>query len=229
MAAKVRDYALSELYYLQNDPEIAPAFHAEMQNWGLPKDEFVDNGNFPFQFYVREARRMVGQYVLRESDITQDRYKPDGICEGSYGVDCHAIQELTIDGKKVIDHTPHINVAGYDIPYACLTPQDKPGLPTNLLVPVCLSTTHVAYCSVRMEPVYMMLGHAAERRFIWPWPTRRARKKSMSGSCANCCAKKARSLIPITNRWSRSAGLRLTRRWVNRCSSRRRPSRREIR
>ncbi len=155
--ARHRDYFLSLLYFLQNDPGLPAAFLADAQQWGLPKDEFADNSHFPFQLYVREARRMVGSYVLRESDLTQNRHKPDGVCAGSYGVDCHVVQRLMINGKLVADRTPHISVEPYDIPYACLTPRE----PGNLLVPVCLSATHVAYCSLRMEPTYMMLGHAA--------------------------------------------------------------------
>lgn len=152
-----RDYFLSLLYYLQNDPELPEKFRADAQNWGLPKDEFVDNGHFPHQIYVRESRRMLGRYVLRESDLTTDRYKPDGICAGSYGIDCHWVQLLLHEGQLIRDQNAGCALRPYDIPYACLTPFE----PGNLLVPVCLSTTHVAYCSVRMEPVYMMLGHAA--------------------------------------------------------------------
>jgi hypothetical protein len=157
--ARHRDYFLSLLYWLQNDPELPEAFLADAQQWGLPKDEFTDSGHFPFQLYVREARRMTGSYVLRESDLTQNRLKPDGVCAGSYGVDCHVVQRLMINGKPVADRTPHISVQPYDIPYACLTPPATG--PGNLLVPVCCSATHVAYCSLRMEPTYMMLGHAA--------------------------------------------------------------------
>ncbi len=161
IAKKYHDHFLSGLWYLQNDPSLPKEWLENMKHWGLPKDEFVDNGNFPFQLYVRQARRMVGEYVLTEKDLTQNRYKPDAICAGSYGVDCHAVREVTVDKKKVMDLTPHYYVSGYDIPYATLVPKDEPGQPKNLLVPVCLSTTHVAYCSVRMEPVYMMLGQAA--------------------------------------------------------------------
>ncbi len=157
IAARIRDYFQSRLYYLQNDPELPEAFRTETRTWGLPKDEFTDNGHFPFQLYVREARRMVGRYVLSEKDLTQDRYKPDGVCAGSYGVDCHTVQEVLNDGKLEKDHTRHVSLSNYAIPYACLTPVD----PENLLIPVCLSATHVAYCSLRMEPVYMMLGQAA--------------------------------------------------------------------
>jgi hypothetical protein len=157
IANRIRDYFQSRLYYVQNDPELPEAFRNETRTWGLPKDEFTDNGHFPFQLYVREARRMIGRYVLSEKDLTQDRYKADSVCAGSYGVDCHTVQEVLGDGNLEKDHTRHVSVDNYAIPYACLTPVE----PGNLLVPVCLSATHVAYCSLRMEPVYMMLGHAA--------------------------------------------------------------------
>lgn len=157
IAARHRDYFLSLLWYLQNDPTLPESFRADAQNWGLSKDEFADNGHFPFQLYIREGRRMVGRYVLRQSDLTDNRKKPDSICAGNYDIDCHVVQFLEVDGKRRLDRTLYRAVDAYDIPYACLTPQ-KPG---NLLVPVCLSATHVAYCSLRMEPVYMMLGHAA--------------------------------------------------------------------
>ncbi len=155
--ARHRDYFLSLLYYLQNDPDLPTAFHAEAQNWGLPLDEFTDNGHFPHQIYVREARRMLGRYVLTERDLTVDRYKPDGVCAGSYGIDCHTVQEVLHEGKRGHEGNLGGAVRPYDIPYACLTPHEV----ENLLVPVCLSASHVAYSSVRMEPVYMMLGHAA--------------------------------------------------------------------
>jgi hypothetical protein len=157
IAARIRDNVQSRLYYFQNDPELPEAFRTEARTWGLPKDEFADNGHFPFQLYVREARRMVGRYVLREQDLTQDRWKPDGIATGGYGIDCHVVQHLRENGRLVPEHTRHVACNNYDIPYASLTPPDV----ENLLVPVCCSTTHVAYCSLRMEPVYMMLGHAA--------------------------------------------------------------------
>lgn len=162
LAQKNKDYYLSELYYLQHDTQsLSASFYADAQNWGFPKDEFKDTDGFPFQMYIREARRMVGSYLLTETDATQNRYKPDGVTSGSYGVDCHIIQRLLINGKSFVDHTPHVALSPYDIPYGCLTPSATAGLPGNLLVSVCISATHVPYCSIRMEPVYMMLGHAA--------------------------------------------------------------------
>ena len=157
IAGRIRDRALSLLYYLQNDPELPEAFRNESRKWGLPADEFADSGHFPFQLYVREARRMAGAYVLRENDLTQDRWKPDGIATGSYGIDCHVVQMLRENDRLVPEHTRHVTNNNYDIPYRSLVPPDV----ENLLVPVCCSATHVAYCSLRMEPVYMMLGEAA--------------------------------------------------------------------
>lgn len=157
IAATIRDRALSLLYYTQNDPDLPEAFREESRKWGLPKDEFADSGHFPFQLYVREGRRMVGAYVLREQNLTQDRWKADGVATGSYGIDCHQVQMLRENGHLVPEHTRHVANDNYDIPYRSLVPPDV----ENLLVPVCCSATHVAYCSLRMEPVYMMLGHAA--------------------------------------------------------------------
>ena len=155
--AKHRDYFLSMLYYLQNDPALPESFREDAKNWGLPKDEFADTGHFPFQLYIRESRRMLGKYILREQDLTENRQKADGICAGNYGIDCHGVQFIMVNGKRLIERTRHRSVDPYDIPYSSLVPIE----PGNLIVPVCISATHVAYCSLRMEPVYMMIGHAA--------------------------------------------------------------------
>lgn len=155
--AKHRDYFLSMLYYLQNDPALPESFREDAKNWGLPKDEFADTGHFPFQLYIRESRRMLGKYILREQDLTENRQKADGICAGNYGIDCHGVQFTMVNGKRLIERTRHRSVDPYDIPYSSLVPIE----PGNLIVPVCISATHVAYCSLRMEPVYMMIGHAA--------------------------------------------------------------------
>ncbi|WAC18554.1 FAD-dependent oxidoreductase [Luteolibacter sp. SL250] len=155
--AKHRDYYLSMLYYLQNDPALPESFRKDAMNWGLPKDEFQDTGHFPFQLYIRESRRMLGKYILREQDLTENRQKADGICAGNYGIDCHGVQFTMVNGKRIIERTRHRSVEPYDIPYSSIVPIE----PGNLIVPVCLSSTHVAYCSLRMEPVFMMIGHAA--------------------------------------------------------------------
>lgn len=100
---------------------------------------------------------MIGRYVLREQDVTEERHKPDGICLGSYNIDCHAVQRLSGPSGWMMEGFLDAPTQPYEIPYRCLTPSS----PSNLLVTVCMSATHVAYCTVRMEPVYMMVGHAA--------------------------------------------------------------------
>jgi PKD repeat protein len=162
IAQNLEDYEESAFYFLQHDTaSLSPAFFIDAQKWGFPRDEFTETGGFPFQLYVREARRMVGPYVLTQADITQNRYKTNGVCSASYGLDCHIIQYLTENGVTYLDTTPSLGLPAFDIPYPCLTPSTATGQPGNLLVPVCLSSTHVAFDAVRTEPVYMMLGQAA--------------------------------------------------------------------
>ena len=125
--ARHRDYFLSLLYYLQNDPELPAAFHADAQNWGLPLDEFTDNGHFPFQIYVREARRMLGRYVLSERDLTARSLQARRHLRRSYGIDCHWVSGVP-DEHGHIMHEGGMHGGGavrpYDIPYACLTPHE---------------------------------------------------------------------------------------------------------
>ena len=149
------------LWFLQNDPRVPAAYREPMQAWGLPKDEFTDNGHWPHQLYVREARRMIGEHVMTEHECAGRRVVADGIGLGSYGMDSHVVQ-------RYVDAAGHVrnegNIGGpvpkpYPISYRSLTPQRSEC--ENLLVPVCMSATHVAYGSIRMEPVYMIMGQAA--------------------------------------------------------------------
>lgn len=153
------DYVQGFLWFLANDPRVPQALRAEASEWGLAKDEFVDNGNWPYALYVREARRMIGPYVLRQRDLTDEVRKPDSIGMGSFIMDSHAVQRL-VDGEgNVIDEGNwDMAVRPYQIPYRIVTP--KRGQCENLLVPVCVSATHVACGSIRMEPQYMIMGHA---------------------------------------------------------------------
>jgi hypothetical protein len=132
-----------------------------MKAWGLCADEFVDASHWPYQLYVREARRMVGEYVMSQKDIQTELTKPDPIGMGSYNSDSHNVQRRpTEDGSAVENEGDmQVRVSPYQIPYRVLLP--KRAQATNLLVPVCFSATHVAYSTVRMEPQYMILGHAA--------------------------------------------------------------------
>ena len=152
-----RDLWLTFWYMLQNDPSLSPVFRASALKWGLPKDEFVDSGHVSPQLYVREARRMQGRYMMSQKDVQTDRFKEDGIALGSYNIDSHPAQViLTPDGP--VEEGGDIGgwTDPYNIPYRSITPV----APENLLVVVDISATHIAYCTVRMEPVFMMLGQA---------------------------------------------------------------------
>lgn len=159
-----RDLTLGLLWFLQNDPEI-PAGHREIaRRYHLPLDEFGDNGNFPFQLYVREGRRLAGEYTLTEHDMTSrsDRYRghPDTIAIGEFPIDsfpCRKRQpgdRVALEGYLgMLDSVTR----PYEIPYRIMVPRSVDGL----IVPVAASTTHVAFSSIRMEPTWMALGQAA--------------------------------------------------------------------
>ncbi len=153
-------YTQEYLYFMANDPHVPPSLRAEFASWGLAKDEFADNANWPYQLYVREARRMVGEYVMVQKDIQQDLTKPDVIGMGSYNSDSHNVQRFVQeDGAVQNEGNMEVSVSPYQIPYRILLPRRTEA--ENLLVPVCLSATHVTYSTLRMEPVYMIMGHAA--------------------------------------------------------------------
>ncbi len=152
-------YVQGFLYFLANAPRVPKALHDEMANWGLAKDEFNDTGHWPHQLYVREARRMLGAYVMTQADIMDERTKADSIGLGSYNTDSHHVQRVVQpDGSALNEGDFQVRVRPYAIPYRSLVP--RPAECSNLLVPVCMSASHVAYGTVRMEPVYMILGHA---------------------------------------------------------------------
>ena len=154
------DYIQGFLYFLTHDPQVPASLHAEMQPWGLCKDEFTDNGNWPHQLYVRESRRMVGEYVMSQKDIQTDLSKPDVIGMGSYNSDSHNVQRIVnADGFAENEGDMQVAVTPYQIPYSVMLP--KRGEATNLLVPVAFSASHVAYSTLRMEPQYMIIGQAA--------------------------------------------------------------------
>ena len=154
------DYVQGFFYFLQNDPQVPKGLHDEMAPWGLCKDEFTDTGNWPHQLYVRESRRMVGEYVMSQRDIQTELTKPDVIGMGSYNSDSHNIQRIVNDeGFVENEGDMQVPVTPYQIPYRVMLP--KKAEATNLLVPVCFSATHVAYSTLRMEPQYMIIGHAA--------------------------------------------------------------------
>ena len=152
-------YTQGFLYFLANDKRVPEALSKEMNTWGLAKDEFVDTRNWPPQLYVREARRMLGACVMIQADIMDKRHKDDSVGLGSYNTDSHHVQRvLRADGSVLNEGDFQEAVSPYAIPYRCLIP--KPTECENLLVAVCVSASHVAYGTIRMEPVYMILGQA---------------------------------------------------------------------
>lgn len=154
-------YQKGLLYFLQNDPRVPADVHEQMQKWGLPKDEFKDNGNWPHQLYIREARRMIGDFVMTEADALGKTIIPKPIGMGSYTLDSHNIQRyVTEDGY--VQNEGDIGVhpdKPYSIAYGSILPKESEC--NNLLVPVCVSSSHIAYGSIRMEPVFMILGQSA--------------------------------------------------------------------
>lgn len=154
------DYTKGLLYFLRTDPRVRPETRAELARWGLPTDEFKDTNHWPFQLYVREARRMKGEFIMTQS-VCQNDTVTDSIGLGSYPLDSHNCRRLAKDGKVCfegsfwdIPQRPH-----YRISMRSLLPLKKEC--ENLTVPVCVSASHVAYASLRMEPIMMIMGEAA--------------------------------------------------------------------
>ncbi|WP_394366570.1 FAD-dependent oxidoreductase [Cyclobacterium salsum] len=155
------DYQKGLLYFVANDPRVPKETQEEFQKWGLAKDEFTDNGNWPHQIYVREARRMIGKYVMTENELLQKKPTPESVGMGSYTIDSHNIQ-------RYVDENGHVHNEGdigvplpqpYEIAYGSLVPKKEEI--QNLVVPVAVSASHIAFGSIRMEPVFMILGQSA--------------------------------------------------------------------
>lgn len=156
-----RQYQQGLMHFMANDPRMPNDVRQEVAKWGYAKDEFVDNEHWPYQIYVREARRMVGKYVMTEHDCLDSRITPESIGIGSYTLDSHNVQRyVTPDGS--VQNEGDIGVKAprpYEISLGSIMPPQ--GKCENLVVPVCLSSTHIAYGSIRMEPVFMILAHSA--------------------------------------------------------------------
>ncbi|QQS49289.1 MAG: FAD-dependent oxidoreductase [Acidobacteriota bacterium] len=155
------NYQKGWLYFIANDPRVPKEVQERMRRWGLAKDEFRDNGNWPHQIYVREARRMIGKYVMTEHELLKRRQTPEPVGMGSYGIDSHNIQRyITPEGYVQNEGDIGVSTNGpYQIAYGSLVP--RKGQVENLLVPVCVSSSHIAFGSIRMEPVFMILGQSA--------------------------------------------------------------------
>lgn len=154
-------YQQGWLYFIANDPRIPAEVREQMSRWGLAKDEFRDNGHWPHQIYVREARRLIGSYVMTENELLKRRPTPESVGMGSYAMDSHNVQRyITPEGYVQNEGDIGVSTKGpYAIAYGSLTP--KKSQCENLLVPVCVSSSHIAYGSIRMEPVFMILGQSA--------------------------------------------------------------------
>ncbi|MFA6561443.1 MAG: FAD-dependent oxidoreductase [Verrucomicrobiia bacterium] len=163
----IRDHVTYQqgLYWtLANNPRVPEALRREMRRWGLARDEFADNGHWPHQLYVREARRMISDCVVTEHNCLGQRPVPDPVGLGSYGMDSHNVQRY-VDEQGNVRNEGNVQTEGnvalrpYPISYRSIVP--KASQCANLLVPVCVSASHVAYGSIRMEPVFMVLGQSA--------------------------------------------------------------------
>lgn len=156
-----QDYQKGLMWFLANDPRVPQDVRDRMSQWGLAKDEFRDSGHWPHQIYVREARRMVSDFVQTELTLRRIKPTPKPIGMGSYNMDSHNVQRYVDEnGNARNEGDIQVNPGGaYPISYEAIVPREKEC--SNLLVPVCLSSSHIAYGSIRMEPVFMILGQSA--------------------------------------------------------------------
>lgn len=153
-------YIRGFLWTLANNSRVPKSVRERAASWGLCKDEFTDNGGWPYMIYIREARRMVSDYVMTQNDCMHERIARDPVGIGSFGMDSHVVQYyVNADGHVRRDGTIWRTPQPYGISYRSLVPRQ--GECENLLVPVCLSASHVAHGSIRMEPVFMVLGQSA--------------------------------------------------------------------
>ncbi|ORL46161.1 hypothetical protein IIF7_06306 [Zunongwangia atlantica 22II14-10F7] len=155
------NYQKGLFYFIATDERIPEDIQNKIKTWGYAKDEFQDNNNWPHQIYVREARRMLGEYVMTEHDILGHKKVPQPIAMGSYTMDSHNVQRyITPDGYVQNEGDLGIKPKNpYQIAYGAIVPKKKEC--SNLLVPLALSSSHIAFGSIRMEPVFMILGQSA--------------------------------------------------------------------
>ncbi len=159
-----RDLAIGLLWFLQNDDVVPADIRAEARQWGLPKDEFTDNGGFPWEMYVREARRLVGRKVFTQHDgmaapgLARAPLQTDSIAITEWPLDSHSCTGDSVDGS---DHEGKVLLSREtrpgQVPYQCLLPKEL----DNLLVTVCVSSSHIGWGTIRLEPVWMQIGESA--------------------------------------------------------------------
>ena len=156
-----RRYQQGLLYFMANDPGVPQDVREAMSKWGLSKDEFMDNDHWPHQIYVREARRMVGEFVMTEHELVKTKPVVDSVGMGSYTIDSHNVQRyITPEGFVQNEGDIGVSAKGpYPISMKSLMPKKEEI--ENLVVPICISSSHIAFGSIRMEPVFMILGESA--------------------------------------------------------------------
>lgn len=156
-----RIYQQGYFYFLANDPRVPNEIREKMSQWGLAKDEFTESEYWPMQLYIREARRMVSDFVITEGHLKLERSTPQPAGMGSYNMDSH-------NTRRYVDEAGHVRNEGdvqvrlhapYPIDYSAIVP--KRSECENLFVPVCVSSSHIAFGSIRMEPVFMILGQSS--------------------------------------------------------------------
>ncbi len=156
-----KTYILGFLWTMANNPRVPEKIRKQTAQYGLPKDEFTDNGGWPWMIYIREARRVVGDYVMTQHDAMGTRKAEDPVGLASFGMDSHCVQHIvtekgTVQNEGVIWRTPP---RPYGVSYRSIIP--KRGECENLFSPICLSASHVAHGSIRMEPVFMTLSQSS--------------------------------------------------------------------
>ena len=159
-----KDYTQGLLYFYKTDPRVPKELRDEIQEWGYPKDEYTENHHWSPQLYIRESRRMIGDYVMTQAHCEGHEIVDDGIGMAAYTMDSHNCQRIVIkkDGKHFVKNEGNVEIGGglpYPISYRSIIPKENEC--KNLLVPVCLSASHIAYGSIRMEPVFMVLAQSA--------------------------------------------------------------------
>jgi hypothetical protein len=153
-------YTAGLFFYLQSDLLVPTRIREEMSRWGLCRDEFVETGGFPHQLYIREARRMIGQHVTTEHDCRAYRKAEDSVGLAAYTMDSHNCRRIVVGGRVINEGNVEVPPEKpYSISYGSIIPKRTEC--TNLAVPVCLSASHIAYGSIRMEPVFMVLAESA--------------------------------------------------------------------
>ena len=157
---KYRDYTHGLLWFLKSDSRVPAAMRADMAQYGFCEDEWQDNDHWPWYLYIRAARRMQGDYILTQTDVTEKTDKEDVIHVGSHYIDAHHVTRYAVDQDHYINEG-RIWQEGvpFDIPYGVITPKSHEC--ENLLVPVCASASAVAFCAIRLEPTWMHLGEVS--------------------------------------------------------------------